>query len=243
METFLPHQEDRESLARAVADLDTRSVFGPSVPAAHDLTLRLFYVKRDIRATISLLLEADAQALAELSIILAATTPESIVQGYRESSTLFPALDRLSILYKSFFFFTRAFQDLAYGVLLTIHGQQAGSFSSMQDCLKTKPSRPTNNPVAKLIAEHAPEYPAWFDRFRALRNQIKEGRGNGADTHGGRLRVAIDLQKHDVSERKALLGLPDITEAISMSCRLFDIMRIASRAALAAQESDSADSA
>lgn len=79
-------------------------------------------------------------------------------------------LEELRIIWKSWFFFVRALCDHVYRLLLaSAEGRAAGRGGTMGAV------RNERNPVAIVLAEQAPGFIPWFARFRAQRNEVKEG--------------------------------------------------------------------
>ena len=224
-------------MVTAIADLDKASVFGPAPSNIKDLTLRLFYLKTDVVTMTHVLLQLDEVLAASVHALEGdGASSRVIVQRWKAASTeVFPQIDRLAVAYKALFFFLRAFHDLAYATLLELSGQRSGEGTSMKDCFAPqKGGRTSNNPIRADIMSTLPEYEAWFKSFRELRNDFKRGRGHGSSTSGGRIKVAIDLQRGNVSERRALIGLDDVVSALEMSAGLFRIMK--QRAAAATEK-------
>jgi hypothetical protein len=63
----------------------------------------------------------------------------------------------------------RAYQDSVYGVFLASRGDRVGRHTSMSDRLKE------GKPTAVHLAEHLPDYEAWFREWRDRRNEMKIG--------------------------------------------------------------------
>lgn len=104
----------------------------------------------------------------------------------------------------------------------------------MKDCFKPlRIGHSSNNPIRTDIESALPGYEEWFKSFRKLRNDFKNGRGHGSSTNDGHIKVAIDLQRDNVSERCALIGLGDVLSALEMSAGLFRIMKRRAAAAMA----------
>jgi hypothetical protein len=233
---FRQHDLDRRRVLAAIANLERASVFGPVPQHVKDLTLRFFYLKADVVTMTHILLQLD-EVLAESVRTLEGdgAPPAAIVKRWRAASDeVFPKIDRLAVAYKALFFFLRAFQDVAYSLLLELNGQRSGDGTSMKDCFAPKKEgRPSLNPVRADILESLPGYEAWFRWFRDLRNDFKRGRGHGSSTDGGRIRVGVDLQRGNVSDRRALIGLSDVATSLEMSAGLFGIMKRRAAAAMA----------
>ncbi len=225
---FRRHELDRNRVLAAIAELDQASVFGPAPSNIKDLTLRLFYLKADVVTMTHVLLQLDGVLAASVHALEGdGASPRVIVKRWKVASAeVFPQIDRLAVAYKALFFFVRAFQDLAYATLLELSGQRSGEGTSMKDCFTPqKGNRRSNNPIRADIASALPEYEAWFKSFRELRNDFKRGRGHGSSTRDGCIKVAIDIQRGNVSERRALIGLDDVVSALEMNAGLFRIMK------------------
>jgi hypothetical protein len=207
MTSFSNHDRDRESLARAIADLHSASVFGPAPLKVKDLDAA-------VRPWAELVEEAGFRQRFVFGVFV------------RTRSKLCPRSIGWAVGYKGLFYFLRAFQDVAYAMLLELEGQKAGSGTSMNKCFEpVKGGKPSNNPIRALILSKIPGYESWFARFRELRNNFKRGRGNGLATQDGQVRVGIDFQQGNVSRRETTIGIPEITEAIQMSAALFRLMK------------------
>lgn len=228
MSAFAQHDHDRVRLQEAIADLHAASVFGPAPARVKDLGLRLFYLKADIVAMTQVLLDLDASVRPWAELLTDIKLPPATrIRHFRESAgAAIPAIDRLAVGYKALFFFLRAFQDLAYAMLLELAGQKSGAGTSMADCFKReKGGRPSNNAVRGMIVKDVPGYEEWFLHFREHRNALKRGRGHGLDEQDGRIRIGIYLQQGNVSSKVAALGIPDVTKSIEMSAALFRMMK------------------
>ena len=235
---FLQHQLDRKRVLAAIAELDAASVFGPTPSNVKDLTLRLFYLKADVVTMTHVLLQLDEALVSSVRTLEGDGAPSRVIvrRWKAASAEVFPQIDRLAVAYKALFFFLRAFQDLAYAILLELSGQRSGQGTSMKDCFTPiKDGLKSNNPIRADIVSALPGYEAWFKSFRDLRNDFKNGRGHGSSTSEGRIKVGIDLQRGNVSERRALIGLDDVTSALEMSAGLFRIMKQRAAVALAQQ--------
>ncbi len=234
--SFHHHELDRTRVITAIGELDRASVFGPVPSSIKDLTLRLFYLKADVVTMTHVLLQLDEVLAASVRALEGdGASSRVIVQRWKAASVeVFPQIDRLAVAYKALFFFLRAFQDLGYATLLELSGQRTGEGTSMKNCFAPqKNGRSSNNPIHADISSALPEYEAWFKSFRELRNDFKRGRGHGLSTSDGRIKVTIDLQRGNVSDRRALIGLDDVVSGLEMSAGLFRIMRRRAAAAMA----------
>ena len=79
------------------------------------------------------------------------------------------ATRELKAAYKAYFLFIRAFHDAGYGVLLDLHGQKAGIYSSMNRCVTN-----AKGPIYEAIFA-IPGYVDWFKSFKEKRDKIKLG--------------------------------------------------------------------
>ncbi len=240
MHPFHQHELDRKRVVAAIDALSRASVFGPTPSNIKDLTLRLFYLKADVVTMTHVLLQLDEVLAASVGALEGDGASSSVrVQRWKAAATeVFPQIDRLAVAYKALFFFLRAFHDLAYATLLELSGQRSGEGTSMKDCFKPqKGGRSSNNPIRTDIESALPKYEAWFKSFRELRNDLKRGRGHGSSTSDGRINVTIVLQRGNVSEQYALIGLDDVVLALEMSAGLFGIMKRHAAAACQSNQS------
>lgn len=93
---------------------------------------------------------------------------------------------RLSLGYKTSFFFIRAYQDALCRVLLVLAGQRAGGYSSMSTAMKKSAS-----PVRLLFDQELPSYREWFKQWTALRDKLKVGTGFSFQLIDGELGVVF----------------------------------------------------
>jgi hypothetical protein len=153
-------------------------------------------------------------------------------------------LNRVVVAYQSVFFFVRSFHDAIYRTFLWITGNRWGPKSSMKDAVKcgsaedldealnTRHRRTVGtfvrgNPVAAVLESAVPEYPAWFSRWRHLRNEIKRGvptvamgmfRGRHGD-FGLVIREAWETGGTSADMRE-VITLGDAAEALEVSARV-----------------------
>ena len=225
---FAQHDLDRERVVAALTELTAASTFNLTslrVPENfNNLCVRLGYVLTDVIALTHVLLMVDEGVRSQTERLGDSKIPVEIrIQRHIAAANHeLPAIDRLAVIYKAIFFSLRSLQDLAYAILLELSGQKAGSGTSMSKCFKSKGD---NNPILLRIKTEIALYELWFTRFRDLRNELKTGRGHGLTSSNGQIKVGLSLQRGSSVEGIALIGLPDIVEAIEMSTSLFKLMK------------------
>jgi hypothetical protein len=140
---------------------------------------------------------ADFRAIHEA--MLAAMTPDvtvAIQQHLTETSARMTegtvSFRRFGIVYKSFFYFVRVYQDAAYVVAKNALGDRSAS-GSMGDALKER------NPAHAWLQREAPGYLEWFAQWRDQRNRWK----GGADYHvvGPAPNMGIGFLRYDEATR------------------------------------------
>jgi hypothetical protein len=120
--------------------------------------------------------------------------------------------------FKGLGYAVRAYQDGLCGVMLTASGKKAGAYSSMNKQGLAK----VDGPIAQTIDRELPEYREWFERWKAMRDQLKLGRplGMWGDTAGGiRIRVGSFAQDGTIQHlaNDPDWGLPDVITALRLS--------------------------
>jgi hypothetical protein len=105
----------------------------------------------------------------------------------------------------------------------------------MNDALPFQQHRTDRNRVADAIKEldRASVFgPAPSNINDLSRNSFKLGRGHGSAQEQERIKITIDLQRGNVSDRVASMGLDDVVLALEMSAGLFRLMKERTAAAL-----------
>jgi hypothetical protein len=132
---------------------------------------------------------------------------------------------QLKVAYKSYFLFIRAFHDACYGVLLNLHSQRPGKYSSMNDCIKNEKSLVHD----KIIT--IPNYVEWFKSFREKRDIIKLGVDFslcGPENDVGISFVKATAERGivvDVSENGNKCRIGDLVTAINFSSILLSVIK------------------
>lgn len=129
---------------------------------------------------------------------------------------------KLQNLYKSMFFFLRAYHDTLYRAIREMQGQRAGKYGSMSKALNEA------NSVRFLLDERLPEFIGWFADWRDKRNLIKEGVNfsiAGPQTNPGITFTRVDPRTGgitvDVSQG---IRLAEITEALVRTTELMALV-------------------
>ena len=124
----------------------------------------------------------------------------------------------------------RAFCDNAYRLVVAIiDDRPPASFGSLASAT-AKPS----NPVAKLLADEAPDVLPWFSTFRARRNEVKEG-VNFSFTALGTPGVAITFntfRSDSESGRRSLLIGSSGDREVPFATVIEDVRRLTELAAM-----------
>jgi len=135
-------------------------------------------------------------------------------------------LATLSVLFKAWLFFVRAFCDHAYRLLLAdAENRPAPRSGSMKSILNPL------NPVAVIFDARAPEITEWFRAHRELRNAMKEGAAfafSGLDARGLALTIyEIRTRKEPDREIEVLEG-PTIrfADVVEDSNRMVEILAL-----------------
>jgi hypothetical protein len=125
-------------------------------------------------------------------------------------------LRMLSLSYKSFFIFVRAYQDAIYCVL---NRTSAGSMSAVV--------KKQANPVRAILDEHSPAYAGWFEAFKKRRDRIKYGYA-GTVSNIGSARGSGDfgLVLDTPPSGHVTFHLTDATEALVMSLDVVKATRL-----------------
>lgn len=141
-----------------------------------------------------------------------------------EGMLVFPESRRVETAFKSVHMWLRAYQDKVCGVLLATRGDRVGAHTSMSD--RIKPGRP----IGEYLAEHLPEYAAWFSEWRNRRNQMKVGAtfdlrvdGNPPRIRGLSFQYPPGRSASTVTE--GFISLADVIAGLDMSRRLTEVVR------------------
>jgi len=164
--------KQEEAFENATHELDGLLRASPAFVRA-DVYGRASELARDSLIASLMLRECHADAVAELRE--EADQGRFLFRFGTASSQPIRPGDRLRVVYKTLFLFTRAYQDAIYGVLFELlTGNRAGNVR-MQKAVD-KPA----NPVGELLRS-APlnGYVEWFGGWRTLRNDVKEGTNFG----------------------------------------------------------------
>jgi hypothetical protein len=93
-------------------------------------------------------------------------------------------------------------------------------------------------PIGQYLAEHLPEYAAWFSEWRDRRNQMKVGAsfdltvdGNPPRIHGLRFQYPPGRSASTVTE--GFVGIDDVIAGLDMSRCVTEIVRAAVEARMA----------
>jgi hypothetical protein len=133
-------------------------------------TLQLAEAASDVVATGRVLAQAHRVAIRAFRSNASPGRPLPANSGERTLLAQPTELAALSVSYKTWLFFVRAFCDHAYRLLLADAesrlARRGGSMSAVLNPL---------NPVAEMFAASAPDLPDWFRAFRELRNEMKDG--------------------------------------------------------------------
>lgn len=132
-------------------------------------------------------------------------------------------LGKLGVAYKSFYFLVRAFHDVLYKLILSLHGQEVGPNSSMDAVIDKNGDLKRNNSVGEFISKCCDGYAEWFISMRARRNLSKCGVG-----------ITYDIGKNFISNETTLairigslpkkqsptLTLEEFTKALTISTQI-----------------------
>lgn len=138
-------------------------------PGFHFVVHQFLECSSDVEAAGRLLARAQrmaAESLEETAVIMSqvSSTAKWVIPS--ES----PELETLRIVWKSWFFYVRAFCDLAYRLIFaSLQDGLAGKGRSMNEIYKA------GDRVGVLLAAEAPEVLPWFRVFRARRDEVKAG--------------------------------------------------------------------
>jgi hypothetical protein len=172
----------------------------------------LLEITGDLVAFSDVLLEVHERAVAfETEQEAALLSPEPPPRPMRE-------VRRLHATYRSFFFLSRELQDHAYGAILgTCPGCKMPPEPSMKD------ARNERNPVRVLLDASVPDYWAWFARWRALRNELKEGVSVHLVGPTNDLGVGFSIDRGDAHVGRHVVRLDDATETLRYSAAVVQL--------------------
>jgi hypothetical protein len=162
------------------------------------------------------LLEAWQAAQTKQARRLVAQEEAGLRRRFNEFQQEAQPLRRLSLGYKSFFIFVRAYQDAIYCVL---NRTSAGSMSAI---LKKQA-----NPIRAILDEHLPAYAGWFQAFKKRRDNIKYGYA-GTMSNIGSARGSGDfgLVLDTPPSGQVTFHLTDATDALAMSSDVVKATRL-----------------
>lgn len=124
---------------------------------------------------------------------------------------------RLHATYRSFFFLSRELQDHAFGaLLLTCPGCSLPPYPSMNAAANPR------NPVRVLLDELAPNYWEWFDRWRTLRNKLKDGISVHLVGPTADLGIGFSIEHGDAHLGLHVVRLADAAETLECSAAVVD---------------------
>jgi hypothetical protein len=86
-----------------------------------------------------------------------------------------------------------------------------------------KEARNERNPVRAVLDEYAPTYWGWFDRWRALRNQLKEGTSVHLQGPVTDLAIGFSINDGDAHVGHHVVRLDDATEALRESAAVIGV--------------------
>jgi hypothetical protein len=156
----------------------------------------------------------------------AARRLDEFVRNPEKGMLVFPESRRVETAVKSVHMWLRAYQDAVCGVLLATRGDAVGHHTSMSDRLKP------GKPIGAYLAEHLPEYAAWFNDWRDRRNEMKLGTvfrtvidGEPPRLRGLSFQYPRSRSVATVSE--GFISLDDVITGLQMSQRLTEVVRAA----------------
>jgi hypothetical protein len=205
----------RESFHRAVGSLDSlsdRLRAAPTDFAAARQRGALLEITGDFVAFSDVLLDVHDAAVAfeakqeEAGLL----DPEPLPRPMR-------VVRRLHATYRSFFFLSRELQDHAFGALLaTCPGCSLPPYPSMNAAANPR------NPVRVLLDKAAPDYWEWFDRWRTLRNRLKDGISVQLVGPRADLGIGFSIEDGDVHLGSHVVRLADAAETLERSAAVVD---------------------
>jgi hypothetical protein len=135
---------------------------------------------------------------------------------------------RLHATYRSFSYLSRELQDHAFGALLaTCPGCKLPEYPSMSAAANPK------NPVRALLDEGVPDYWEWFDRWRVLRNRLKDGISVQLVGPVADIGIAFTIERGDAHPGRHVVRLPDATETLERSAAVVEAAVVCLRARVA----------
>jgi hypothetical protein len=160
-------------------------------------------------------MKAWQAALKQKARRLAAQGEAGIRRRFNEAELEAQPLRRLSLGYKSFFMFVRAYQDAVYCAL---NRTSAGSMSAIKK---------DANPIRAILSERLPAYAGWFEAFKRRRDNIKYGYAGSMSNMGsvpgsGDFGLVLDTPPSG----QVTFHLTDATEALVMSADVVKAARL-----------------
>lgn len=171
------------------------------------------------------LLEITGDLVAFSDVLLDVHNAAVVFETEQEDALLDPeplrrpmrVVRRLHATYRAFFFLSRELQDHAYGALLTTcPGCAVPPYPSMKAAANPR------NQVRVLLDEAAPGYWEWFDRWRTLRNKLKDGISVHLVGPVADLGIAFSIEHGDAHLGRHVVRLADATETLQRSAAVVD---------------------